>query len=118
MLFNKHKKQNKNTDNYNLPKNYRLPVIYFGELINKINEKSAELVDKGLRPAYVKLPVELKYPLYSMLNKDILRDSLTIKFMGLEVIFSYAVNGIDDIVVIECQNELLSFHKYNGWIPM
>lgn len=108
MLFNKRKKQNKNTDDYNLPKNYRLPDIYFEELIHTINKKSAELANKGLRPAYVKLPVRLKHPLYLMLNQDILHASPTIKLAGLEVIFSYAIHYLDDIVVIEDPNEIVN----------
>lgn len=88
-----------------------LSDIRFGELINIFNEKSAELADKGLRPAYVKLPVRLKHPLYLMLNQDIFHASPTIKLMGLEVIFSYAVNDIEDIMIIEDPNELLSFCK-------
>lgn len=78
-----------------------LSDIYFEELIHTITKKSAELAEKGLRPAYVKLPVRLKDPLYLMLNQDILRASPTIKLAGLEVIFSYAIQYLDDIVVIE-----------------
>ena len=91
---------------------------YVIELIDTINEKAAELSGKGLRPAYVKLPVSLKHSLYLISKQDILRDSPIIKFMGLKVIFSYEVNNLDDIVVMEDPNELLSFNKYNGQIPM